>query len=272
MLLDHTYVTCGTGHCWPCWGDCECGAIITTGTGSSAQAQCLSEPDGGAGIYYGVTGLCHQTANRILWPAGITVSEAIGYFATEQAFCTYGTEASGWIAHRDACIGHTGEIAQCTGEEDPERNPSSSWVDAVLSFIIGWYEGLSGEEGPGGEEEVGGAYARGEAPLPNLELLANVLELRVKHVLRDRASPKKVEALQSIQREVVSEKIPLDQSLFRRELSGREFADRVNGLINRGLLRATDAIDEADYVALYKLRPGAKITVVRPDVCELVYG
>jgi hypothetical protein len=70
----------------------------------------------------------------------------------------------------------------------------------------------------------------------------------------------------------VSEKIPLDRSVYRGALTGRALAARVKGLINHALLRTTEAVDEADYVALFQLRPEAEITVVRPDICERVYG
>lgn len=275
-VLYHTYVTCGTGHCWPCWGDCEGGAVLTTGTGSSEQAECLSEPDGSAGIHYALTGLCHQTANRILSPAGITVSEAIGYNISENWYGPYGSNAEDWIAHRDKCIGLTGEIDECTGEEEPEKNPSSSWKDALLSWLIGLYELLGGDEEPPGEETFGGGREPDEPPPPDLDLLANVLERRVTYVLGAQATfvdiNRKVEALQRIQREIVTEKIPLDRLVYRRELPGREYAERVNRLFNQGLVRMAREIGEADYVALYKLRPEAEITVVRPEICELVYG
>src|ERR1700738_4941091 len=68
---DHTYVTCQGGYAWPGWGRSAGGSTICAGAGSSANANCISQPSSTAGLVYGITGVCHQTANRILWPAGI---------------------------------------------------------------------------------------------------------------------------------------------------------------------------------------------------------
>jgi hypothetical protein len=90
--LDHTYVVSSLGDRWPCWGRDQGGTEICSGTGSVAQAQCLSEPESHAGIQYGMTGVCHQTANRILSPARVTVAKASG---ARQSFLLYGV----WGVH-----------------------------------------------------------------------------------------------------------------------------------------------------------------------------
>ena len=91
-LAEHTYVTSSHGHIWPCWGRSSKGRQICTGSGNTAQADCLSQPNSHAGIVYGVTGVCHQTANRILYPAGLTVAAAVGYRASVFAWGTYGRD------------------------------------------------------------------------------------------------------------------------------------------------------------------------------------
>jgi hypothetical protein len=89
---DHTYVTSDDGNVWPCWGRCSGGNLICTGTGNIDQADCLSQPSSQAGIAYGINGVCHQTANRILYPSGETVSHADGYRASLFMWGTYGRE------------------------------------------------------------------------------------------------------------------------------------------------------------------------------------
>jgi hypothetical protein len=79
LPADHTYVTSSVGHVWPCFGRSAGGLAICSGAGNVERADCLSNPRAEAGIVYGVTGVCHQTANRILYPAGKTVSAARGY-------------------------------------------------------------------------------------------------------------------------------------------------------------------------------------------------
>jgi len=55
------------------------------------MADCLSQPLSQAGIRYAVTGVCHQTSNRILHPAGaITVNGCRGYAWSVSLFGHYG--------------------------------------------------------------------------------------------------------------------------------------------------------------------------------------
>lgn len=96
-MADHTYVKSSNGHVWPCWGRHSGGICICTGTGNTNQADCLSQPNSQAGISYGVTGVCHQTANRILYPSGQTVSSARGYRGSFFAWGTYGLGPFPWI-------------------------------------------------------------------------------------------------------------------------------------------------------------------------------
>lgn len=79
LRWDHTYVRSSDGHRWRCWGRDSGGKEICSGQGDSAVADCLSQPKSQAGITYSVTGVCHQTANRILYPAGVLVSLAKRY-------------------------------------------------------------------------------------------------------------------------------------------------------------------------------------------------
>ena len=85
LPADHTYVTSSDGRVWPCWGRFTGGTAICVGAGNVDAAECLSQPNSKAGIEYGISGVCHQTANRILYPSGEQVSSAtqsrLSYFA-----------------------------------------------------------------------------------------------------------------------------------------------------------------------------------------------
>lgn len=89
---DHTYVECDTGlKAWGCWGGKTGGRTLRKGAGSTKRANSIARPDEKAGIKcYLVNGVCHQAANRILLPAGITVRGARGYSISESMFGTYG--------------------------------------------------------------------------------------------------------------------------------------------------------------------------------------
>src|SRR5260370_807296 len=87
---EHTYVTSDCGLSWGCWGRRIGGTALSAAMGSSIVADCLSQPNSQADIRYGLTGVCHQTANRILHPAGITVAGCQGYGLSVFTFGTYG--------------------------------------------------------------------------------------------------------------------------------------------------------------------------------------
>lgn len=106
-MADHTYVESSNGHVWPCWGRHSGGIRICTGTGNTDQADCLSQPNSQAGISYGVTGVCHQTANRILYPSGQTVSGARGYRGSIFAWGTYGLGPFPWTELRNCLTRHS---------------------------------------------------------------------------------------------------------------------------------------------------------------------
>lgn len=91
-LADHTYVECGNGgKAWSCWGGKSGGRDLRDGSGSTKRADKIAQKDEKAGIKcYLKNGVCHQAANRILFPAGITVRGARGYSISEALFGTYG--------------------------------------------------------------------------------------------------------------------------------------------------------------------------------------
>lgn len=108
-LADHTYVECGAGRAWGCWGGKTGGDFLTSGTGSTKRADMIADLDGKAGIIrYLIDGVCHQAANRVLAPAGILVSEARGYRLSLAIFGTYGR--SSFNMHANV----TGDHVDCT--------------------------------------------------------------------------------------------------------------------------------------------------------------
>jgi hypothetical protein len=88
---DHTYVRSGT-RAWGCFGRSTGGDLLVRGRGSLTRADCLAGADGKAGIVYGSTGVCHQAANRILYPAQVTVCRARGFRASAFLYGVYGRE------------------------------------------------------------------------------------------------------------------------------------------------------------------------------------
>ena len=100
--LDHTYVTAHHDaaqnsppiQAWGCSGRSSGGRPIGVFPGCDIElARAIAGPDGDAGIKFGLTGISHQAANRILWCGGGLVRGAAGYNASEFLWGTYGRDA-----------------------------------------------------------------------------------------------------------------------------------------------------------------------------------
>src|SRR5262249_49242562 len=116
-LADHTYVTCGS-KAWSCWGGKSGGTELRRGTGSTIRADEIAGANERAGITcYLINGVCHQAANRILLPAGITVRGARGYEVSEALFGPSG-RAGATVELRkapfDQPTGTTGDLSAST--------------------------------------------------------------------------------------------------------------------------------------------------------------
>lgn len=100
----HTFVSSSCGLAWGCFGRSENGSLLTSGPGSSSRADCLSKNN--AGILYGITGVCHQAANRISFPAQLKAVGAGGYAQSVFTFGEYGRSFPGiksWEAIKREC-------------------------------------------------------------------------------------------------------------------------------------------------------------------------
>jgi hypothetical protein len=127
--LDHTYVTSSCGLKWGCWGRNSGGRGLSAGIGSSVVADCLSQPNSQAGIIYGLTGVCHQTSNRILHPAQITVAGCQGY---NLSMFLYGVYGQGIWPEKSACYPPGTILAQAGGRQARQQ-------DGNLLSSIGMY-------------------------------------------------------------------------------------------------------------------------------------
>ena len=155
---DHTYVEFekddGSQGAWPCHGRDSGGRLLAgaAGRASFAAAKCLAGPAGNALINYTVDGVCHQSANRILYAAGIhtTVSSCNGYRLSELMYGTYGRSRVSWMQHLKKCTAGAALPADAAGqtedggERPPEHDPvESERIARIESYYREMFE--SGE-------------------------------------------------------------------------------------------------------------------------------
>lgn len=139
---DHTYVQCGSGAiAWGCWGSKAGGRIINSGPGSTKQADAIAGLDERAGITsYLVNGVCHQAANRVLFPAGRLVLLARGYGLSRSIFGPYGRSTTLSPAPFQQHPTVTGDLAPCstvTGEEidaEPTSLPEIRYIEKASAL------------------------------------------------------------------------------------------------------------------------------------------
>lgn len=100
---DHVYLSSDMGLTWRCNGRTSGGTLVRGATAADIDhCLCLALPDQGpqaglaslgdmnAGIIVGITGVCHQIANRILRPCKLDVSRVNGYAFTLTIYGKWG--------------------------------------------------------------------------------------------------------------------------------------------------------------------------------------
>lgn len=131
---DHTYVLSDAGDVWPCWGRAVNGTAVCSGVGDVQLARCLSEVSSKAGIHYMITGVCHQTSNRILYPVQKFVSMAQFYFTSVYMYGPYGR-------------GTWRQLTDCSSRS----GGATGFAEAAVSFHVANSLNTSGEQ-PGGQD------------------------------------------------------------------------------------------------------------------------
>lgn len=260
---DHTYVTSSDGYIWPCWGRSAGGQSICAANGSSASANCFSQTDSHAGIIYAITGVCHQTANRVLYPAGAVVSNAGGYWASVLLYGTYGTHNLAslieWEVRKSRCSGISGDMTPNTRVSrffetmespiTPDDPALRNYLDKVNNLYAA-------------QANVTTLASLGEEAQP--DFLGQELELMADYRLGNAAPDMK--ALRDAQAEALKNKAVLDQQLISKQLPPAEYARQVNGLVNGLLEQSVSLLGEKTHIQLLGVAPGKPVELVDSDI------
>lgn len=265
-LVDHTYVEClGGGKSWACWGGNTGGRIIGQGEASTNRADSIARPDQKAGIRcYLVNGTCHQSANRILIEAGVTVRKARGASLSTALFGTYGRRAL-WPCSGpfNRFEGVTGDLPKCSGPASPGRPPEShdpshrSREAAYIAEVLELYDRAGSDK----DEPRSGADAEFQIEL-FLHFARYQLEDRFDHVegrlLEVRSETE--ERLQQLQQPFALGDVPPREYIAIFDLLTMEFQDAM-----------ALALSPPDYRALFALHPDERVTLVDPRIVQAIY-
>lgn len=272
-LADHTYVQCRSGgKGWRCWGGKTGGTELNSAAGSTNQANEIAELDEKAGIRcYLINGVCHQSANRILFAAGITAEGARGYEVSEALFGTYGrprgplgTCPSPFDRHE----GVTGDLPECAEAASAKRAAGRKTQAPRL---------------PGQRQaerryirDVLAVYRQVEGSLtdPARTLSGRDLErfqlrlflLQVRYRLGSRVSRTTIEKLRDIRLSTERARMKIEEWFANREMRIAEFAQAFNSetiLFQENVARV---LKRRQYKALFGLEPGDHVILADPRV------
>lgn len=231
--LDHTYVhaqVIGSDDLikFGCWGRDDGGKEICSGKGNVGHACKIAGDNGTAGIAYAITGVCHQTSNRILYPAGVIISDAKGYALSSAIYGTYGLSR------------FKPNVLPCS--RDGEDN---SYFNAI--------------------QKIHARYSDVEWTIQ--ELAAFRYEEFVA-LYEDRTKKKfnlNKDTVTSILLSTIEEKAVLDEKLENQKLDFSEYTKNINSLGEKVLEKFAVILSEEDYVALFGEPKGKAMRLVRID-------
>lgn len=198
-----------------------------------------------AGINYGVTGVCFQIANRILWPAAVLVEAARGYNRLFRHFGHFGLDhgpAPFW-PERDRCLDEVGGRAF--------REEAAGWLA----------DGL---------REAEAAYVMHSDPFINQAvqrmtvLLDRALAGRLDAGVRARVE-QIVAATAARQRELVL-------ALERREIAPEAYLDEFNRLVEVDFRQIDEVLGRDAFLAVFGDPPEIAAKIIDPEAFAAAHG
>jgi hypothetical protein len=243
---DHTYATSDDGHIWPCFGRSSGGSVVARGSGDSALADCLSRPIDMnkvppvfAGLKYGLTGVCHQAVNRILYPAGITVAQARGYRFSFALYHQYGSGPWPELAGCVTMVSKGG--SELKASQRPARSTVSKSKDARLSRrVLGIYSQPRVFERLGSDENALALGREEFRALTDTYLGEDYDQAKVAEVAR-------------LQQAMQLEQRTLARRFESGELDAETYLSSLNDLITRTFAQSEKVLGRADFAKLFGL-------------------
>lgn len=288
-LADHTYVKCGTGgKAWGCWGGKTGGAQLRRADGSTSRADAIAGGNERGGIKcYLINGVCHQAANRILFPAGITVRGARGYDVSESLFGTYGRATGPLGTCRSPFEQHagvSGDLPACV-QPTPARavaRPLSARAAAAASAERKYLRGVLGIYAKAERRlQTAPAPAAAErAAAPERRLSGSELEgfearlfmHKAQYHLGARLDKTMSGRLEHVRRSAGRSLMKVEDWFTSGEMSAREFVKAFNEETHLFQESAANTLKASQYKALFGLAPGDFVILADPHIVRRAFG
>lgn len=269
---DHTYVECGSGQvAWSCWGGKANGDLLGTAAGSTRRADVIAEPDERAGITcYLINGVCHQAANRILLPAGITVDGARGYSLSVSIFGLYGRPKAAFglcKAPFDTQDSVSGDLPECMaggptaelGEAEDDKKQFDYMDRTYMSAVMGLYEA----------DYLDAASSKSLIVDFQVEQFKLLVRHKLPRFLTKIESPE-YNRLISAREDFERERLEAEER-FSESNEALAFVDEFNALTLEFQDEVARALDRDQYRALLDLSPDERIVLADPEIVQIAY-
>lgn len=265
-LADHAYVECGTQAVgWGCWGGKTGGTVLRSAPGSTNRANSIAQPDERANIKcYAINGVCHQAANRILLPAGITVEGVKGYSVSSALYGTYGLTSGPFgicpspfhkypdvSGDLDACALESKSIESAPGKETPEylNEVLAIYEKAEKAGLLGAEKQFSTEEHVAFFKELFASMAQNKLKGAFEKISKNILDVRSR---------------------TERDKIKLIELYTKNEIKIKEYAENFDKMTIKFQDEMANCLSENEYKQLFTIAPGDKVTILDLDIIEKI--
>jgi len=269
---DHTYVECGTGKVgWSCWGGKTGGDEIARGTGSTNQANAIAGANERGGITcYAINGVCHQAANRILWPTRVLVSAARGYWVSSSLYGTYGRENPNFFhvceAPFDQHNGVTGDLPDCM--EAMKLAADSAYL-STRHFELADRD-ISAEKAFAEAAMALHTKTRSLAAANNGEVQLSFQQehfsLQSRYRLGSLYGKDLGQTLNNLITDVEKERSELERAYAGKDLTLNDFADRFNELTVKFQDYMAETLAPEQYRAYFSLERTERVKLLDPDI------
>lgn len=266
---DHAYVVSSDGKRWGCGGGSQGGSRIARGHGSHRKANCFSQNT--SGIVYGVNGVCHQIANRILWAArGIhTVHRAKGYVWSASIYGSYGSDGPGWAARKLAC--------QINNWPRPRWPPWFSAAPNEVDLPASVIDEFASNDDDAGEEvfdENDVAYQsklrslHDDPELSKRALAGAELELLLNYRSDHGLTSAQIVDLQNLQVDLREAHQHLVTGLHSGQLSREKFVLQLTSAMREAFQQFEKRLGEELYLKVFDLPPDHAPAIINPSAVE----
>lgn len=264
-LADHTYVECGTRRrAWGCWGRKAGGQILVRGTGSTRRGDKIAQSNERAGVTcYLINGVCHQAANRILLPAGVTVRGARGYGISQAIYGVYGRVLV-W-----PCRGRfkrykseTRDLPECVQPPKKRRSRPRRVVSdtdrlnwSYVRSVVALYDQV---------DEIGETFGALEAGGFEMKLFMHMAEFQLGPALDQTLGAK----LRRVRARVERRRAPLERARFASAIGDREFVDRINQVTLKFQDEMANSLKAEQYESLFEIERDERVILADPEVVQ----